>query len=65
MKDSSLTNTSTCCAKIPVRQINILYRFRGGFDINEEKNIHNTIIFTNINFCPIVQQFCDSFQKEL
>ncbi len=40
-------------------QINVLYKFRNVFNIEERKIIHNTFILANFNYCPIVQNFCD------
>ncbi len=48
----------TLC-KNAARQINVLYRFRGIFDIKEREIIHNTFILSNFNYCPLVWHFCD------
>ncbi len=44
--------------KKAVRQINVMYRFRGIFDLKEREKIHNTFILANFNYCPIVWHFC-------
>ncbi len=44
--------------KKAARQINILYRFSGIFDINEREVIRNTFILANFNYCPLVWHFC-------
>ncbi len=41
------------------RQINVLYRFSGIFDIKEREVIHNTFILANFNYCPLIWHFCD------
>ncbi len=43
--------------KSAARQINVLYRFRGIFDIKEREVIHNTFILANCPYCPLV---CDT-----
>ncbi len=40
--------------KNAARQINVLYRFSGIFDIKEKELIHNTFILANFNYCPFV-----------
>ncbi len=41
------------------KQINVLYRFRNGFNFEEREVIHNTFILANFNYCPIVWYFHD------
>ncbi len=42
------------------RQINLLYRFRNVFNIDEREVIHNTFILAKFNYCPIVWHFFDT-----
>ncbi len=44
--------------KIAARQINVMYRFKGVFDLNERQIIYNTFILSNFNYCPIICHFC-------
>ncbi len=39
-------------------QINIMYRFKGIFDLKEKEIIYNTFIFAHFNYCPMVWHFC-------
>ncbi len=45
--------------KNAARQINVLYRFSGIFDIKEREVIRNTFILANFNYCPLVCHCCD------
>ncbi len=45
--------------KNTARQINVLYRFNGIFDIKDTEVICNTFILVNFNYCPLVSHFCD------
>ncbi len=38
--------------------LNILYRFRGIFDIKEKNIMYNTFILSNFNYCSIILHFC-------
>ncbi len=44
--------------KNAARQINIMYRFRGIFDLKERKIIYNTFILAHFNYCPVVRDVC-------
>ncbi len=44
--------------KNAARQINILYRFKGIFDLKEREIIYNTFILAHFNYCSMVWQFC-------
>ena len=44
--------------KRAARQINVMYRFKGIFDMKERELIYNTFILSNFNYCPIVWHFC-------
>ncbi len=44
--------------KNAARQLNILYRFKGIFDLKEREKIYHTFILSNFNYCPIVWHFC-------
>ncbi len=57
--DTFTSKVSWECEDCNVRQINVLYRFRNVFNIEESKVIHNTFILANFNYCPIVWHFCD------
>ncbi len=35
-------------------QLNVLYRFKGIFDLKEREKIYNTFILSNCNYCSIV-----------
>ncbi len=39
-------------------QLNVLYRFRGIFDITQKEIMYNTFILSNFNYCPIIWHFC-------
>ncbi len=39
-------------------QLNVLYWFRGIFDIKEKEIMYNTFILSNFNYYPIVWHFC-------
>ncbi len=47
------------------RQTNIMYRFKGIFDLKEREIIYNIFILVHFNYCPIVWHFCgkDSTKK--
>ncbi len=45
--------------KNAAKQINVLYRFHGIYDIKEREVIHNTFILANFNYWPLVWHFCD------
>ncbi len=40
------------------RQINVMYSFKGVFDLKERQIIYNTCILSNFNYCPIIWHFC-------
>ncbi len=40
--------------KNAARRLNILYRFKGIFDLNEREKIYNTVILSNFNYSTIV-----------
>ena len=44
--------------KNAARQLNIMYRFKGIFDLKEKEKIYNTFIISNFNYCPIIWHFC-------
>ncbi len=44
--------------KNAARQLNILYRFKGIFDLKEREKIYKTFIISTFNYCPIVWHFC-------
>ena len=44
--------------KRAARQINVMYRFRGIFDLKERQSMYETFILANFNYCPIVWHFC-------
>ena len=50
--------------KKAVRQINVIYRFRGIFELEEREKIHNTFILANFNYCPIVWHFCGKISTQ-
>ncbi len=39
-------------------QINIMYRFKGIFDLKGREVIYNTFILAHFNYCPMVWHFC-------
>jgi hypothetical protein len=41
-------------------QLNVLYRFKNIFSIEEKKILYTTFILSNFNYCPIVWNFCNS-----
>ncbi len=41
-------------SKKAARQINVMYRFKGVFDLKERQIIYNTFILSNFNYCPII-----------
>ena len=45
------------CSKAS-RQLNVLYRFKNIFKVEEKKLLYNTFILSNFNHCPIVWHFC-------
>ncbi len=51
------THINNLCKK-PARQINVLYRFKGIFDLKERERFYNTFILSNLNYCPIIWHFC-------
>ncbi len=59
MINVSLINILISYAKNALRQINVLYRFSGIFDITAREIIHNTLILAKFNYCPLVWHFCD------
>ncbi len=49
------THINNLCKKAAItRQINIIYRFKGIFDLKERKIIYNTFILSHTNYCPIM-----------
>ncbi len=51
------TYINILCKKA-ARQINVMYRFKGIFDLKERERIYNTFILSNFNCCPIIWHFC-------
>ncbi len=45
-------------SKYAARQLNILYRFKGIFDLTEREKIYNTFMLSNFNYCLIVWHLC-------
>ena len=39
-------------------QLNVLYRFKNVFNIEERKIVYQTFVLSNFNYCPIVWHFC-------
>ncbi len=58
MINSSLIKYIDVLCKNANRQINVLYRFRNVFNIEEREVIHNTFILANVNYCPIIWHYC-------
>ncbi len=54
MTRSSLINKLTC--KNAARQLNVLYRFQGIFELKQRAKIYN--------YCPIVWHLCLKFNTE-
>ncbi len=52
------THINNLC-KMAARQINIMYWFKGIFDLEERERIYNTFILSNFNYCPIIWHFCE------
>ncbi len=48
--------TNMCCRAS--KQLNVLYRFKNIFNVEEKKIIYNSFILANFNYCPIVWHFC-------
>ncbi len=44
--------------KKAAQQINVMYRFKGVFNLKERQIIYNTFILSNLNYCPIIWHFC-------
>ncbi len=44
--------------KKAAQQINVMYRFKGVFDLKERQIIYNIFILSNFNYCPIIWHFC-------
>ncbi len=52
--------------KKAVRQINVMYHFKGVFDLKERQIIYNTFRLSNFNYCPIIWHFCrKSYSKKI
>ena len=51
------THIDTICRKAS-RQLNVLRRFKGTFQLQELKTIYQAFIMSNFNYCPIVWHFC-------
>ncbi len=47
------THVNKLC-KSATQQLNVLYRFRGIFDIKEKEIMYNTFILSNYKYCPII-----------
>ncbi len=45
--------------KTAARQINVLDRSSGIFDLKEREVIHHKFILAKFNYCPLVWHFCD------
>ncbi len=43
--------------KNAAKQINIMYRFKGIFNLKEREIIYNTFILAHFNYCPMVWHF--------
>ena len=39
-------------------QLNVLYRFKNIFSVEEKKIVYQTFVLSNFNYCPIVWNFC-------
>ncbi len=48
----------TIYVKKTARQINVMYRFKGIFDLKERERIYNTFILSNFNYFPIIWHLC-------
>ncbi len=46
------------CKSVERQFKNVLYRFRGIFDIKEKEMMFNTFILSKFNYCPIIWHFC-------
>jgi hypothetical protein len=44
--------------KNAARQLNVMYRFKGIFNLKEREIMYNTFILSNFNYCPIIWHFC-------
>ncbi len=44
--------------KNTARQINIMHRFKGIFDLKEREIIYNKFILAHFNYCTMVWHFC-------
>ncbi len=44
--------------KKAARKINVMYCFKGVFDLKERQIIYNIFILSNFNYCPIIWHFC-------
>ncbi len=44
--------------KKAARYINVMYHFKGVFDLKKRQIIYNTFILPNFNYCPIIWHFC-------
>ncbi len=44
--------------KKAARQRNVMYHFKGVFDLKEGQIIYNTFILSNFNYCPIIWHIC-------
>ncbi len=52
--------------KKTTRLINVMYRFKGVFDLKERKIICNSFILSNFNYCPIIWHICGKYgQRKL
>ena len=52
-------HVSNLCVKAG-RQLNVLYRFKNVFSIEDKKTLYQTFILSNFNYCPIVWNFCNT-----
>ncbi len=43
--------------KKAARQVNVIYQFKGVFDLKEKQIIYNTFILSNFNYYPIIWHF--------
>lgn len=41
-------------------QLNVLYRFKNIFNVEEKKLVYQTFVLSNFNYCPIVWNFCST-----
>ena len=47
------------CSKAS-KQLNVLFRFKNAFNIQEKITIYQTFVLSNFNYCPVVWHFCSA-----